>query len=94
MTKYEIVERLAEENDISRADVKRCVQGTLDLISDTIVEEGRMELRNFGVFEVKKRKARKAKNPKTMEEVFVPERKEVTFKEGKRLRERLRGIRQ
>jgi len=94
MTKYEIVEQLAEKHDLPRAQVKRCVQGTLDKIADAIVDEGRLELRNFGIFTVKTRKARKAKNPKTLEDVFVPERKEVTFKEGKRLRERLLGIRE
>lgn len=92
MTKREIVERLAEEYDLTKADVSRIVQGTLDLIIESIVEEGRIELRNFGVFEVKERKARKGINPRTKEEVLIPERKVVKFKEGKLMKEKVRGM--
>ncbi len=91
MTKREIVEHLAEEHDITKADARRCVQGTLDLIRKTIAEEGRIELRNFGTFEVEKRKARKGINPRTKEEVFIPEKRVVKFKEGKLMREMVQG---
>lgn len=92
MTKREIVERLAEKHDLTKADVSRVVQGTLDLIMESIVEEGRIELRNFGVFEVQERDARKGVNPRTQEEVFIPERKVVKFKEGKLMKEKVRGL--
>lgn len=55
------------------------------------VEEGRIELRNFGVFQVKERKARKARNPKTGETVDVPARLAVVFKAGKEMEERVRA---
>ena len=54
-----------------------------------MVEEGRIELRNFGVFEVKRRRARKARNPRTGENVSVPERSVVTFKPGREMEERV-----
>ena len=62
---------------------------TFDGITQTLVEEGRIELRNFGVFEVKKRKPRKARNPRTGEKVKVPARLVVTFKPGREMEERI-----
>jgi len=91
VTKSEIIEYLAEEHDMQKADVRRCVQGTLDLIRETIATEGRIELRNFGIFEVETREARKGINPRTREEVFIPEKRVVKFKEGKLLREMVQG---
>ena len=61
-------------------------------IVDTLVEDKRIELRNFGVFEVKQRAARKARNPRTGEKVFVPEKFVVTFKPGKEMEERVREL--
>ena len=58
----------------------------------TLVEDGRIELRNFGVFEVKKRAARKARNPRTGDKVFVPEKFVVTFKPGKEMEEKVRQM--
>jgi hypothetical protein len=55
-----------------------------------LVADGRIELRNFGVFEVKKRAARKARNPRTGEKVFVAEKFVVTFKPGKEMEEKVR----
>src|SRR5262249_50743145 len=61
-----------------------------DAIVDTLIEVGRIELRNFGVFEVKMRKARKARNPRTGERVDVEPKKVVTFKPGKEMEEKVR----
>ncbi|MGE4004108.1 MAG: HU family DNA-binding protein, partial [Planctomycetaceae bacterium] len=68
---------------------KEIVQKTFDAIIETLVEERRIELRNFGVFEVKKRAARKARNPRTGERVDVAEKFVVTFKPGKEMEERV-----
>jgi nucleoid DNA-binding protein len=68
------------------------VQKTFDAIVETLVEDHRIELRNFGVFEVKRRAARKARNPRTGEKVFVPEKFVVTFKPGKEMEERVREL--
>src|SRR6202011_6081425 len=71
---------------------KEIVQQTFDAIVDTLLEVGRIELRNFGVFEVKRRKARKARNPRTGEKVDVPPKFVVTFKPGKEMEERVRQM--
>jgi len=60
-----------------------------DGIVETLLSEGRIELRNFGVFEIKQRKPRRARNPKTGERVAVPPRAVVTFKPGREMAERV-----
>ena len=85
MTKKEIVRRISDQLNLSQQDVKKVVQETFDAVTNALATEGRIELRNFGVFEVKERKARKARNPRTGEEVFVPSKKVVTFKPGKEM---------
>jgi nucleoid DNA-binding protein len=71
---------------------KEIVQQTFDAIVETLVEHKRIELRNFGVFEVKKRAARKARNPRTGERVEVAEKYVVTFKPGKEMEARVREL--
>jgi nucleoid DNA-binding protein len=90
VTKKDIVKVLADKFGLSQVDAKKVVQGTFDSIIDTLLEVGRIELRNFGVFEVKTRKPRKARNPRTGEEVMVPEKKVVTFKPGRLMEERIK----
>lgn len=89
-TKKEIVKLISDELEVSQVLTKRIVQRTFDLIVQTLVANGRIELRNFGVFEVKLRKPRQARNPKTSERVEVPERKVVTFQPGKIMEEEVR----
>ena len=85
MTKKEIVRIISDELSLSQQDVKRVVQRTFDAVIEALAKEGRIELRNFGVFEVKERKARKARNPRTGDEVQVPSKRVVTFKPGKEM---------
>ena len=92
MTKKEIVKTISEEIGLTQLKTKEIVQKTFDAIIDTLVEDQRIELRNFGVFEVKRRAARKARNPRTGEKVFVPEKFVVTFKPGKEMEERVREL--
>ena len=92
MTKKEIVKDISDEIGLTQLKTKEIVQKTFDAIVKTLVEEGRIELRNFGVFEVKKRAARKARNPRTGDKVFVPEKFVVTFKPGKEMEERVRQL--
>src|SRR4029077_4199296 len=79
-----------ERIGLTQLKTKDIVQQTFDAIVDTLIEVGRIELRNFGVFEVKMRKARKARNPRTGERVDVEPKKVVTFKPGKEMEERVR----
>lgn len=92
MTKKEIVKEISEKIGLTQLKTKEIVQRTFDAIVETLVEEKRIELRNFGVFEVKKRAARKARNPRTGDKVFVPEKFVVTFKPGKEMEERVREL--
>lgn len=92
MTKKEIVKQIAERIGETQLKTKDIVQQTFDAIVDTLIEQGRIELRNFGVFEVKQRKARKARNPRTGEKVEVPPKCVVTFKPGKEMEERVRKM--
>lgn len=94
MTKKEIVKTISEEIGLTQLKTKEIVQKTFDAIVDTLVTDDshRIELRNFGVFEVKKRAARKARNPRTGDKVEVPEKFVVTFKPGKEMEERVREL--
>jgi nucleoid DNA-binding protein len=92
VTKKEIVKTISEELGLTQLKTKEIVQKTFDAIVETLVEEERIELRNFGVFEVKQRAPRKARNPRTGEKVFVPEKYVVTFKPGKEMEERVRQM--
>ncbi|KAA5541430.1 integration host factor subunit beta [Roseiconus nitratireducens] len=85
MTKKDIVRTISDEVGLTQQQTKKIVQLTFDSIIDTLVREGRIELRNFGVFEVKPRAARRARNPRTGDEVIVPEKHVVTFKPGKHM---------
>src|SRR5262245_56923783 len=92
MTKKEIIKQIADRIGETQLKTKDIVQKTFEAIVETLLEEGRIELRDFGVFEVKQRKARKARNPRTGEKVEVPPKCVVTFKPGKEMEERVRQI--
>jgi nucleoid DNA-binding protein len=94
VTKKEIVKTISEEIGLTQLKTKEIVQKTFDAIVETLVEERRIELRNFGVFEVKERAARKARNPRTGQRVDVPEKFVVTFKPGKEMEEKVRQLEQ
>jgi len=105
VTKKEIVRAISDEIGLTQLKTKEIVQKTFDAIVETLVEDtreklekgeegplGRMELRNFGVFEVKRRAPRKARNPRTGAKVSVPEKFVVTFKPGKEMEQRVREL--
>ena len=92
MTKKEIVKQIADRIGLPQLKTKEIVQQTFEAIVDTLLEQGRIELRNFGVFEVKHRKARTARNPRTGDKVDVPPKFVVTFKPGKIMEEQVRDM--
>jgi nucleoid DNA-binding protein len=92
VTKKEIVKQISEELGLTQLKTKEIVQKTFDAIVETLLQERRIELRNFGVFEVKRRKARKARNPRTGERVDVEPKNVVIFKPGKEMEERVRNL--
>ncbi len=88
MTKRDLVVRIACETGHGQQQVLDIVQKTLDYISQAVAEGQNVELRNFGVFEVKVRKARIGRNPNSPEtDVPIPPRAVVKFKPGKEMRE-------
>jgi len=93
VTKKEMAKAIAEETGLTQLQVQEVVQRVFDGITETLVREGRVELRNFGVFVVRQRKPREARNPRTGEKVKVPARLVVTFKPGRGLGERVGQLR-
>ena len=92
ITKKELIDRIADGTNQRRVQVKRIVQQFLDEIVNELGKSNRLEFRDFGVFETKIRKARKAQNPKTLEPVEVPEKRTVKFKVGRLMKQRLAEI--
>jgi integration host factor subunit beta len=82
-TKKELVDRIAADSNLSRADVKRTIQAFLDEVIEELDKGNRLEFRDFGVFEIRQRAARRAQNPKTLEQVEGPARRTVKFKPGR-----------
>lgn len=87
MTKRELVIAVASKLGLTQNEVSTIVQETLDSITDALVEGQRLEIRNFGVFEVKERDARIGRNPRTGEEVPISKKRVAAFRPGKALKE-------
>lgn len=90
MTKKDIVLKITDLTGIKQVDVKNVVQKTFDVIVDSLVLNEKVELRNFGVFKIKERKARLGRNPRTGESVPVPPRKVVIFKPGLEMKHKIK----
>lgn len=86
MTKRELVIRVANSLGMTQSDVSRIIENTFDTLAKSLAQGGRWELRDFGVFEVKVRASRIGRNPRTGDEVPVPERRVVTFRPGKQMK--------
>jgi integration host factor subunit beta len=89
ITKKELIDRIADHSGNRRVQVKKVVQQFLDEIVNELGKGNRLEFRDFGVFETKIRRARKAQNPKTLAPVAVPEKRTVKFKVGRLMKQRL-----
>ena len=86
-TKKDIANTIAMDSGITQIQAAQLVQQTLDAIANALRDGGRIELRDFGVFECKTRKARIGRNPKTGASVSIPEKVVVGFKAGKKMEE-------
>lgn len=89
VTKKELIDRIADKVNDRRVQVKRVIQEFLDEVIDELAKGNRLEFRDFGVFECKVRKARKAQNPKTLAPVAVPEKRTVKFKVGRLMKQKM-----
>jgi nucleoid DNA-binding protein len=87
LTKRDLVVQIAEETGLKQNDVMNVVQKTLDGITTALAKGQKIELRNFGVFEIRTRRARIGRNPNAPStDVPIPERTVVKFKAGKEMR--------
>ena len=91
MTKLEMVAQIAQRTGVEQQQVKAVVQHTLDQIVDVIATQGRLELREFGVFEVRDTPPRIGRNPRTGAPVDVPAGKRVRFKAGREMTLRVKS---
>ncbi len=89
ITKKELIDRIADSTNERRVQVKRVVQQFLDEVIAELSKGNRLEFRDFGVFECKLRKARRAQNPKTLERVDVPSKRTVKFKVGRMMKQKM-----
>ena len=92
ITKKELIDRIADATGHRRVQVKKVVQQFLDEIVAELGKGNRLEFRDFGVFESKLRKARRAQNPKTLQPVAVPEKRTVKFKVGRLMKQQLADL--
>ena len=93
-TKKDLINEIYKDVNISKDKIKVILEVSLNSISNILTQDKssiRLEMRDFGVFEVKKTKPKpKARNPKTNEVVFVPPRRKVRFKPGKKIASKLK----
>jgi nucleoid DNA-binding protein len=94
MTKADLVEQVADAigPGITKKDCARVVDGLLNAIKNALAEQENIEIRGFGTFKVRKRKARMARNPRTGEAVEVPARVVPIFKPSKDLRSQVASL--
>jgi len=93
LTKKEIVSLINEKSSYNQKEVRDVIQGTLDIISQALLDGRNVELRNFGVFEVQVRRARVGRNPNKPEtDVIIPQRPVIKFKTGKELKKKLESF--
>ncbi len=86
-TKSDVVDMIAEKTGVMRKDVALCMQELINVITETLEKNDRIEIRGLGVFKTKKRNARIARHPRTGNMVNVPERFVPAFKPSKLLKE-------
>ncbi len=89
ITKKELVNRISDQTGQTKVIVKEVLQRFLEEIIEELSRGNRLEFREFGVFEVRERAARRAQNPRTLEKVYVPAKRVVKFKVGRTMRERV-----
>ena len=92
MIKSQLIDEIYKKrnSNFTKQQVAAVIDDIFDLIKDSLAHGERVEIRNFGNFNLRKRKARKARNPKTGEVIYVPARRKTHFKAGKILKEVLK----
>lgn len=90
MTKAELVGKMAEKANLTKADAERALKYFLDAVQETLMSEGKLTLTGFGTFTVEERQARTGRNPRTGEELNIPACKVVKFRPGKDLKDAIK----
>lgn len=85
MNKKEFIDQLSDKAEISKSQAERSYQAMLDIMMEEI-SKGQLKISDFGTFEVIKRKPHKGTNPKTGEQIEIPETKTVNFKASEKLK--------
>ncbi|MFW5487551.1 MAG: HU family DNA-binding protein [Desulfovibrio sp.] len=87
MTKADLVAKIAEKADTTKANAERALNAFLEAVEATLVKEGKLTLTGFGTFVVEERKERTGRNPRTGGAITIPACKVVKFRPGKLLKE-------
>ena len=87
MNKADLINALAEQNNMTKKDADKIVNSVLDIIEQALKDGDKVQLMGFGSFEVKNRAARTALNPVTKEKMDIPASKVISFKAGKALKD-------
>ncbi len=87
MNKTELIAAAAESAGLTKKDTERVVSAMLDAITDALAKQDRVQISGFGIFEVKERKARVGRNPRSGMEISIPASKQPVFKPSKALRD-------
>ncbi|SKA71064.1 HU family DNA-binding protein [Desulfobaculum bizertense] len=87
MTKADLIVKIAEKANITKANAERSLNAFLDTVESTLVKDGKLTLTGFGTFVVEERKARSGRNPRTGETIEIPASKVVKFRPGKLLKD-------
>ena len=89
LTKADMAERLSNEQKLSKRDAKEMVEAFLDEVSSSLINNEQVKLSGFGNFDLRDKRSRPGRNPKTGEEVAISARRVVTFRPGQKLKDRV-----
>lgn len=89
MNKSELITRIAEKSSLTKKDVEIVLKAFIESVEETLEKGEKVQLVGFGTFEVRERAARVGRNPKTLEEIQIPESKVPVFKAGSDFKEKV-----
>ena len=90
-TKEDIVNKVAQDTDISKAEAKKAVESLLDAVTDGLANGDKITLTGFGTFQVQEREAKEGRNPQTGQKMLIPAKKVPKFSPGKGLKDSVSG---
>ncbi len=91
MTKADLIAQIAEKADLKKKQAEEALSATIEAITEALKSGDKVQLIGFGTFEVRDRKEKESKNPRTGETILVPAKKAPVFKAGKSLKDSVNG---